>query len=174
MLILLLWGATGVAVHRRKVGKASDEESDLYLNVGESTEIIRAMNMLRFIPALGYIKRVCDQELYSPRNMVKRFGEYLDKKYNSNEFATEFCSFYDWCKDTGRTLTDWEGLSPIWLDQPDLAREIRTRQEWNGKPWAQEIYADSGKTTMTDYLVWEENQRAFYLNQARRFMGVRD
>lgn len=174
LLILLLWGTTGVAIHRRKVEKSSDEESDLYLNVGESTEIIRAMKMLRFIPALSYVKKVCDQELYSPRSMVKGFGEYLDKKFNSKEYAAEFCRFYDWCKETGRTLSDWEGLSPIWLDQPDLAREIRTRQEWNGKPWEQEIYADSGKTTMTDYLVREENQRAFYLNQARRFMGVHD
>lgn len=174
LLILLLWGVTGVAVHRRKTDKASDEVSDLYLNVGESTQIIRAMNMLRFIPALGYVKKVCDKELYSPRNMIKRFGEYLDKKYNSNDYAVEFCSFYDWCKETGRSLSDWEGLSPVWLDQPDLAREIRTRQEWNGKPWEWEICADSGKMTMTDYLAWEENQRAIYLNQSRRFMGVRD
>ena len=137
------------------------------------TEHTRAVQMVRFIPALVYVERVCIQELYSPRNMVMRFGQYVDKKTNSEDHTPAFLKFFDWTRDIGRTIRDFENISPIWLDQPDLSREIRTRQEWNGKPWPREVLADSGQMDMTGYLRWEEKQQEFYLKMAHNFFGGR-
>ena len=169
LMILLMWGVTGTAIHRRKEGSV-DEFSEIYFNVGESTQIPRAMNLLQFIPALRRIEYICQKEYFSPRNMICRFGNYLDNKYHSNDYAQAFIGFYDWCKDTGRTLSDWIRLSPIWLTQPNRKHEVRTIQEWNKKPWKDDIWADSGKMGMQDYLRWEERQRKHYYEEAGHFL----
>lgn len=169
LLILLMWGATGTAIHRRKE-RSTNEFSDIYLNVGESTQVIRAMNMLQFVPALRRIEHICQKEYFSPRNMLCRFGNYLDNKYHANDYAQAFIDFYDWCRDTGRTLSDWSKLSPIWLTQPDRKREVRTIQEWNKKPWKDDVWADSGKMGMQEYLRWEEQQQKRYYEEAGHFL----
>ena len=169
LMILLMWGVTGTAIHRRKEGNVN-EFSEIYLNVGESTQIPRAMNLLQFVPALRRIEHICQKEYFSPRNMICRFGNYLDNKYHSNDYAQAFIDFYDWCRDTGRTLSDWIRLSPIWLTQPNRKHEVRTVQEWNKKPWKDNVWADSGKMDMQDYLRWEEQQRNHYYEEAGHFL----
>ncbi len=169
LLILLMWGATGAAVYKHNE-KSAEECSDIYLNVGESTQIIRAINMLQFIPALIRIERICQREYFSPRNMICRFGNYLNNKYHSSDYAEAFIGFYDWCRDTGRTLSDWSQLSPIWLTQPDRKHEVRTVQEWNKQPWKDDVWADSGNMDMQDYLRWEEQQQMHYYEEAGHFL----
>ena len=134
------------------------------------TEHIRVMEMLHFVPALIYVEKVSEENYFSARNMIVRFGNYLDEKTHSEDHARAFCDFYDWTKSIGRNLSDWKFVSPIWLTQPDLSHEIRTRQEWNGKPWPKEVLADSGQMDMAGYLRWEEERRAHYLNEAKKFL----
>lgn len=135
------------------------------------TEHIRAVQMVRFIPALVHIEKVCEQRFYSPRSMIMSFGQYVDKKTNSEDHTPAFLKFFDWTRDIGRTIRDFENISLMWLDQPDLSREIRTRQEWNGKPWPREVLADSGQMDLGGYLEWEQERSEEYLDYARRFMG---
>ena len=134
------------------------------------TKHTRVMPMLHFIPALCYVEKVSIDNYFSTRNMICRFGCYLDEKYHSSDYAQAFLDFYDWTKDIGRTLSDWKNLSPIWLTQPDRKHEVRTVQEWNRKPWPEEVYVDSGQMDMRGYLRWEEERRAYYLNEAKKFL----
>lgn len=134
------------------------------------TEILRAMEMLHFVPALIYVEKVSEKEYFSPRNMIARFGHYLDKKENSEDHVRAFVDFYDWNRDIGRKLSDWKNISPIWLTQPDLSREIRTLQEWNKKPWPKEVYVDSKQMDMQGYLSWEEKRQSYYYNEAKKFL----
>lgn len=134
------------------------------------TEQLRAIWMLRFIPALCYVEKIAVDNYFSPRNMICRFGVYLDKKYHSNDYAEAFVDFYDWTKDIGRKLSDFSKLSPIWLTQPDRKHEVRTVQEWNGEPFPEEVYVDAGKMDMTGYIRWEEGQQKLFYDEAKLFL----
>lgn len=181
LLVLLFWNVTGTTVRRRDPANADIEAyfasdpasgaiSDIYLNVGESTQIARAIYMLRFVPALSRIEKLCKDRHFSVRNMVFHFGSYLDNKLNSEDYAKAFLDFYDWCKEAGRSLSDWSKLDVVWLNQPDNQCQVRTRQEWNGGAWPAEVYADTGSMRLLDYLLWEEKQRINYLQESRSFM----
>ena len=135
------------------------------------TEQIRVIEMLHFVPALIYVEKISEENFFSPHNMIVRFGWYLDEKTDSKDHARAFADFYDWTISIGRKLSDWKSVSPIWLTQPDLSHEIRTRQEWNGKPWPKEVLADSGQMDMAGYRHWEEERRAYYLNEAKKFLS---
>lgn len=177
LLMLLMWGSTGLAICRR-INDSDERFSDIYLNVGESTQIIKAMYMLRFLPALLRIERICKREFFSPRRMILNFGVYLDRKMNVNDHAVAFAEIYDWALKTGRTLSDWSDLGLKWLNKPDLNDQIRIFQEWNQKPWPKELLDQledfqqnkCKKEKMTDYLRWEESQQIFYYEQAGQFL----
>lgn len=139
------------------------------------TEQVRAMQYLIFIPAFVHIKNICEKESYSPRGMIMRFGEYCDKQENSgNDHENAFLKFYDWCVTIGRKPSDYSELNIYLLDQPDKSRQIRLTQEWNGKPFPKEVYADSGTMDLYGYTRWEIGRQEKYLKYAHNFMGVRD
>ena len=167
LLILLMWGVTGFAIHR-KTSESSQQYSDIYLNVGESTELVRAIQTLRFLPALEKIDQICVSEYYLPRKMIASFGRYLNKKDHSADYEAAFLQFYDWCINTGRTLADWGNLDLTWLTKPDQARQVRTIQEWNAQPWPEAVLKAHNTE---EYQRWEKQQQAYYLDQVRLFFS---
>ena len=171
LLTLLFWDIAELSVRgTNDYGSTPMQDWSLYLETGSGAQIAKAMHMLRFIPALAHVKKVCDRELYSPRNMIRNFGERLETRHGIQDAQVFLPEFFDWCKENNRAVLDWQKLSPIWLDQPDLEREIRCLQEWDGRGWPG--YVCAGRMDMNDYLRFEEQQRAQLAGYARQHMGV--
>lgn len=189
LLVLMQWGVADMSIHRRACEiseDASDDRLEFYLRAGEAMPYAIALRMSRFLPALSKLERLSSEQLFCARNMIQKFGRYLNDKNRCNDYEIAFLRFYDWSRAYGKKLSDWNNLNLLWLDQPNAKEQVRTIQEWNNKPWSPEDWDEINGTThetvlsqnkekdqksYTRYLAWEERRQKKCLEELDNFLN---